>query len=145
MDPIRENELLMTRRQLFGRARLGIGTAALASMLRSEGFATRVQDPEKPKLPRTQIFLNWCDKRKNCAEALAKIRSNHSIGGRNCSFCGFCYRILAQLACRLSYFLCVISNDFFFVVMEGVTGITESAIFRILLSDSFGYFMCKHS
>jgi len=33
MDPRREFELLLTRRQLFGRAATGIGTAALASLL----------------------------------------------------------------------------------------------------------------
>ena len=32
-DPIRERELMMTRRQFFGRARLGVGTAALAGLL----------------------------------------------------------------------------------------------------------------
>src|SRR5215470_15606144 len=32
MNPIRERELLLTRRQLFGRAATGIGVAALASM-----------------------------------------------------------------------------------------------------------------
>lgn len=37
MDPRREHELLLSRRQLFGRAALGVGTAALASMLRAEG------------------------------------------------------------------------------------------------------------
>ena len=39
MDPRRENELWLTRRQLFGKARLGIGTAALASLAR--GATTR--------------------------------------------------------------------------------------------------------
>ncbi len=33
MDPIRESELLMTRRQLFGNAALGVGTAALHRLL----------------------------------------------------------------------------------------------------------------
>ena len=33
MDPREEYELLLTRRQLFGRAAAGIGTAALASLL----------------------------------------------------------------------------------------------------------------
>ena len=33
MNPIRERRLLLTRRQLFGRAAHGIGTAALASVL----------------------------------------------------------------------------------------------------------------
>ncbi|HLJ53910.1 MAG TPA: DUF1501 domain-containing protein [Chthonomonadaceae bacterium] len=39
MDPIREHEVMVTRRQLFGRAALGIGTAALAGLLQEEGFA----------------------------------------------------------------------------------------------------------
>ncbi|MDA1015612.1 MAG: DUF1501 domain-containing protein, partial [Planctomycetota bacterium] len=33
VDPARERELLMTRRQLFGRSALGLGTAALANLL----------------------------------------------------------------------------------------------------------------
>src|SRR2546421_5136324 len=33
MDPIRERQLFLTRRQLFGRAAVGIGTAGLASLL----------------------------------------------------------------------------------------------------------------
>jgi hypothetical protein len=32
-DPLREHQLLQTRRQLFGRAALGVGTGALASLL----------------------------------------------------------------------------------------------------------------
>jgi hypothetical protein len=36
MDPRREHELTLTRRQLFGRAALGAGTLALASLLRAE-------------------------------------------------------------------------------------------------------------
>jgi uncharacterized protein (DUF1501 family) len=39
MDPRREYELLMTRRQLFGKMATGIGTAALASLLAPEAFA----------------------------------------------------------------------------------------------------------
>ena len=38
MDPIREAELLMTRRQLFGNAALGIGTAALSRLLAIGGL-----------------------------------------------------------------------------------------------------------
>src|SRR5439155_736281 len=33
MDPIRERQLFLTRRQLFGRTAVGIGTASLASLL----------------------------------------------------------------------------------------------------------------
>ncbi len=39
MDPLREAELLMTRRQLFGKAALGIGTAALSRLLTIGGLA----------------------------------------------------------------------------------------------------------
>jgi hypothetical protein len=38
MDPIREAELMMTRRQLFGRTALGIGTAALSRLLTAGGM-----------------------------------------------------------------------------------------------------------
>ena len=39
MDPHREHELLLTRRQLFGRTATGIGTAALASLLNPDLLA----------------------------------------------------------------------------------------------------------
>ncbi len=39
MNPFREYELLTTRRSLFGRAAVGIGTAALASLLNPQVFA----------------------------------------------------------------------------------------------------------
>ncbi len=38
MDPLREAELLMTRRQLFGRTTLGLGTAALSRLLTVGGL-----------------------------------------------------------------------------------------------------------
>jgi len=38
MDPKREFELTMTRRQLFGKAALGVGTAALHRLLMGSGF-----------------------------------------------------------------------------------------------------------
>lgn len=38
MDPLREAELLMTRRQLFGKAALGVGTAALGRLLAVGGL-----------------------------------------------------------------------------------------------------------
>src|ERR1039458_8648574 len=40
MDPLREAELMMTRRQLFGRATLGLGTAALSRLLAVGGMGT---------------------------------------------------------------------------------------------------------
>ena len=33
MDPLREYQLLLTRRHFFGRSALGVGTAALAGLL----------------------------------------------------------------------------------------------------------------
>ena len=39
MDPVRECQRLVTRRQLFGRTATGLGTAALASLLTKDGFA----------------------------------------------------------------------------------------------------------
>ena len=45
MDPRREYELLMTRRQLFGRTAAGIGTAALGSLLAPEAFAAPPTTP----------------------------------------------------------------------------------------------------
>ena len=33
MNPIREADLMMTRRQLFGRTALGLGTVALADVM----------------------------------------------------------------------------------------------------------------
>jgi uncharacterized protein (DUF1501 family) len=38
MDPLREAELLMTRRQLFGRTAMGVGTAALSRLLTLGGL-----------------------------------------------------------------------------------------------------------
>ena len=35
-DPRREFELMMTRRQLFGRTALGLGTAAMANLFGSD-------------------------------------------------------------------------------------------------------------
>jgi len=44
MDPRREHELLLTRRQLFGKAATGIGIAALSSLLGVEARASAPQD-----------------------------------------------------------------------------------------------------
>ena len=38
MNPLREAELLMTRRELFGRSAMGVGSAALHTLLRSGGL-----------------------------------------------------------------------------------------------------------
>ena len=51
MDPRREHELLLSRRQLFGRATLGVGTAALASLLHAEGLKQGKGHVGQPGLP----------------------------------------------------------------------------------------------
>ena len=38
MEPLRQRELMMTRRQLFGKTATGIGVAALSSLLSREGM-----------------------------------------------------------------------------------------------------------
>lgn len=43
MNPLRERQLMLTRRQLFGRAVNGIGTAALASLVAPQAFASKGQ------------------------------------------------------------------------------------------------------
>jgi hypothetical protein len=48
MDALNEYELMLTRRQLFGRMATGIGTAALASLLAPEAFAA--SDPRSAGL-----------------------------------------------------------------------------------------------
>src|SRR5438270_270593 len=47
MDPRTDLELLLTRRQLFGRAVSGVGTAALAALLSREGWAATAPLPGK--------------------------------------------------------------------------------------------------
>src|ERR1700682_943459 len=44
MNPLRENQLLMTRRHFFGRSATGIGVAALASLLNERLVAAEI-DP----------------------------------------------------------------------------------------------------
>jgi uncharacterized protein (DUF1501 family) len=46
MDPIREHEVNLTRRQLLGRTSKGIGVMALASLLNPELFAAETRDPK---------------------------------------------------------------------------------------------------
>ncbi len=45
MNPLRHNELLVTRRHFFGRTAAGIGTAALGSLLAADGFAKPTLKP----------------------------------------------------------------------------------------------------
>ncbi len=55
MSPLREHELMLTRRQLFGRAALGLGTAALSQLLgenllaSAEGLKSGLHHPAKAK------------------------------------------------------------------------------------------------
>ncbi|MCC6145577.1 MAG: DUF1501 domain-containing protein, partial [Candidatus Hydrogenedentes bacterium] len=51
MDPRLEQKLHINRRQFFGRCATGIGTAALASLVNPDLFASNGPDPMAPKLP----------------------------------------------------------------------------------------------
>ncbi len=50
MNPQREYELMMTRRQLFGKGATGIGVAALASLFEQEAFGQGKPNPAKNPL-----------------------------------------------------------------------------------------------
>jgi hypothetical protein len=63
MDPRRERELLLTRRQLFGRTAMGVGTAALASLLGGEGVAAE-PEPGRAKLPGALGLTHFAPKAK---------------------------------------------------------------------------------
>jgi hypothetical protein len=51
MNPLDANRLHLTRRSLFGKSALGLGGAALGSLLSREGFAMQTPDPLAPALP----------------------------------------------------------------------------------------------
>lgn len=65
MDPLREYELLLTRRQLFGRTAAGIGTVALATLLNPDalassarsGFHGALKQPHFPPKAKRVIYL----------------------------------------------------------------------------------------
>src|SRR5215217_4514851 len=51
MDPLLEAKALMTRRAFFGRSVMGIGTAALASLINRDAFAAAALRQAVPGLP----------------------------------------------------------------------------------------------
>jgi hypothetical protein len=64
MDPRLEHHLLLTRRQLFGRAATGIGTAALASLLNGEAFAAQPGAGNPLQVPGAMGTLHFAPKAK---------------------------------------------------------------------------------
>src|ERR1700710_1327347 len=60
MNPLREHELMLTRRQLFGRAATGIGTVALSSLLAPNASAAKGQAgfPNFPPKAKRVIYLH---------------------------------------------------------------------------------------
>ncbi len=48
MDPIQDYGLSLTRRHFFGRSAVGIGTAALASLLDRDAFAATEESGNTP-------------------------------------------------------------------------------------------------
>ncbi|MBX7133391.1 MAG: DUF1501 domain-containing protein [Fimbriimonadaceae bacterium] len=71
MDPIRESELLMTRRQLFGRSAYGLGTVALSRLLTGAGLLSGISGlaeafgPQQKGRPGVGGFPNFTPKAKN--------------------------------------------------------------------------------
>ena len=60
INPIREYDLMMTRRQLFGRAALGMGTAAMANLLGNDMLAAETAGQgglHHPAKAKTVIYL----------------------------------------------------------------------------------------
>jgi hypothetical protein len=51
MSPLEANRLHLTRRALFGRGAMGLGTAALGGLMAKEGMAVQAPDPMAPRLP----------------------------------------------------------------------------------------------
>ena len=64
MNPLREHTLMLTRRQLFGRAASGIGTAALASLLNPQLFAAEAAIPRGDVRPGAISALHFAPKAK---------------------------------------------------------------------------------
>ena len=60
MNPLREHQLMMTRRQLFGRTATGIGAAALGSILAPSAFAAKGLPgvPNFPAKAKRVIYLH---------------------------------------------------------------------------------------
>ena len=59
-NPLREHELLMTRRQLFGRTALGLGTASLAHLMSSDACGARqgvLAEPHHTPKAKRVIYL----------------------------------------------------------------------------------------
>lgn len=92
MDPRREYELLLTRRQLFGRLATGIGTAALASLLNPAVFAEEVSGQSSgfhgalaaphhaPKAKRViYLFQSGAPSHIDLFDWKPKLRENHGI------------------------------------------------------------------
>jgi len=65
MDPIRESELMMTRRQLFGRTAMGVGTAALHRLLAASGLSAGMAGLAAASDGGKAGFPNFTPKAKN--------------------------------------------------------------------------------
>ena len=61
VDPRREHELMLTRRQLFGRGALGLGTAAMAGLLGDDLLAENKGLPDLPHhTPKAKRVIYLC-------------------------------------------------------------------------------------
>ena len=72
MNPITENQLMVNRRQFFGRSAMGIGSAALGSLLQRDGLA---EDPVGWMVSPLELFegrapIEACMERSACSKAI---------------------------------------------------------------------------
>ena len=78
MDPLLEHQRLITRRQFFGRTACGIGSAALASLLSSDGFAQTVGPHFAPKAKRViYLFMNGAPTHVDLFDYKPKLQELH--------------------------------------------------------------------
>lgn len=64
MDPRTEHQLLVNRREFFGKSALGLGTAALASLLARDGLAAELQSAAQNIVPGLSNLPHFAPKAK---------------------------------------------------------------------------------
>ena len=78
MDPLVEHQRLMTRRQFFGRTAVGIGSAALASLLSRDGLAELIAPHFAPKAKRViYLFMDGAPTHVDLFDYKPKLKELH--------------------------------------------------------------------
>jgi hypothetical protein len=78
MDPLLEHQRLLTRRQFFGKTACGIGSAALASLLKGDSFAQTVGPHFAPKAKRViYLFMDGAPTHVDLFDYKPKLKELH--------------------------------------------------------------------